>query len=69
MSPACARQKSIAWKGEFELIFQTVDNMLAALPGHTGAWYFTGDYPTPGGYRVINQSYINFYEKTEGRSY
>jgi amidophosphoribosyltransferase len=63
------RPKSIPWKGDFELIFQTVADMLAALPGHTGAWYFTGDYPTPGGYRVVNQSYINFYEKTEGRSY
>jgi amidophosphoribosyltransferase len=63
------RPRSITWKGEFELIFQTVENMFAALPGHRGAWYFTGDYPTPGGYRVVNQSYINYYEKTEGRSY
>jgi len=61
--------KSIAWKGEFELIFQTIGNMQAALPAHRGDWYFTGNYPTPGGYRVVNQSYINFYEKTEGRSY
>lgn len=63
------RPKSIAWQGEFQLIFQKVENMRLALPGHTGAWYFTGDYPTPGGYRVVNQSFINFFEKTEGRSY
>ena len=39
------------------------------LPNHTGDWYFTGKYPTPGGYRVVNQAYVNYYEKAEGRSY
>ncbi len=41
----------------------------AAVPLHTGDWYFTGKYPTPGGYRVVNQAYVNYYEKSEGRSY
>jgi amidophosphoribosyltransferase len=51
------------------VIFQTIENLHAALPNHTGDWYFTGNYPTPGGYRVVNQAYINYYEKSEGRSY
>ncbi len=57
------------WKGEVEIIYQTLDNLHRALPGHTGDWYFSGKYPTPGGYRVVNQAYINYFEKAEGRSY
>ncbi|MFZ9683608.1 MAG: amidophosphoribosyltransferase, partial [Cephaloticoccus sp.] len=57
------------WTGDIEVIFQTVENLHAAVPHHTGDWYFTGNYPTPGGYRVVNQAYINYYEKNEGRSY
>ena len=57
------------WHGEIEIIFQTIENLHAAVPGHTGDWYFTGHYPTPGGFRVVNQAYVNYYEKSEGRSY
>jgi len=57
------------WKGEIEIIYQTVENLRKAVPNHTGDWYFTGDFPTPGGYRVVNQAFINYYEKNEGRSY
>jgi amidophosphoribosyltransferase len=57
------------WNGEVEIIFQTIENLHAAVPGHTGDWYFTGRYPTEGGYRVVNQAYVNYYEKNEGRSY
>ena len=63
------RPKGIEWKGEIEIIFQTIENLHAAVPGHTGDWYFTGKYPTPGGYRVVNQAFVNYYEKNEGRSY
>ena len=63
------RPKDNAWQGEVEIIFQTVENLHAAVPGHTGDWYFTGKYPTPGGYRVVNQAYLNYYEKNTGRSY
>ncbi len=59
----------VEWKGEIEIIFQTIENLHAAVPQHTGDWYFTGKYPTPGGYRVVNQAYLNYYEKSEGRSY
>jgi amidophosphoribosyltransferase len=54
---------------EVEIIFQKIENLHAAVPQHTGDWYFTGKYPTPGGYRVVNQAYLNYFEKSEGRSY
>ena len=63
------RPKEGEWKGEIEIIFQTIENLHAAVPHHSGDWYFTGKYPTPGGYRVVNQAFINYYEKNEGRSY
>ena len=63
------RPKGIEWQGEIEIIFQTIENLHAAVPAHTGDWYFTGKYPTPGGYRVVNQAFVNYYEKAEGRSY
>ncbi|KAB2858837.1 MAG: amidophosphoribosyltransferase, partial [Bauldia sp.] len=57
------------WKGEIEIIFQKIESLHAAVPNHTGDWYFTGKYPTAGGYRVVNQAYLNYFEKAEGRSY
>ena len=63
------RPKGVDWNGEIEIIFQTIENLHAAVPGHTGDWYFTGKYPTPGGYRVVNRAFVNYYEKSEGRSY
>lgn len=61
--------KKNGWQGEIEIIYQTVENLRTAVPNHTGDWYFTGDFPTAGGYRVVNQAYINYYENNEGRSY
>ena len=43
--------------------------MHQACPGSAGDWYFTGNYPTPGGLGVLNRAFINFWEKKEGRSY
>jgi len=63
------RPKNIEWSGGMEVIFQTIENLHAAVPDHSGDWYFTGKYPTPGGYRVVNQAYVNYYEQAEGRSY
>jgi amidophosphoribosyltransferase len=60
------RPKGVEWRGDIELIFQTIENLHAAVPGHTGDWYFTGKYPTPGGYRVVNQAFVNYYEKNDG---
>jgi amidophosphoribosyltransferase len=63
------RPPRIDWKGEIEILFQTIENLHAAVPHHTGDWYFTGRYPTPGGYRVVNQAFVNYFEKNEGRAY
>jgi amidophosphoribosyltransferase len=52
-----------------KIIFQTVDNLHKACPKHLGDWYFTGNYPTPGGNRVVNKAYINFYEGNPERAY
>ena len=52
-----------------EIIYQSVENLHEALPNYLGDWYFTGDYPTPGGYRVAHKAFLNFYENKNGRSY
>jgi amidophosphoribosyltransferase len=57
------------WKGELILVFQKIASLHKACPTSRGDWYFTGDYPTPGGLGVLNQAYINYWEKREGRSY
>jgi len=54
---------------EVKIIFQTVENLHAACPNHLGDWYFTGDYPTPGGNRVVNRAFMNFYEGKDARAY
>jgi amidophosphoribosyltransferase len=59
----------IDWHGEVRVIFQTIDNLRAAIKGDCGDWYFTGDYPTPGGYSMVNLAYIRWYEGVGGRSY
>ena len=54
---------------EVAVIFQTVDNLHKACPENLGDWYFTGDYPTNGGNRVVNRAFINFYEGNKERAY
>lgn len=54
---------------EVKLIFQTVDNLHKACPKNLGDWYFTGNYPTSGGNRVVNRAFINFYEGNQERAY
>ena len=49
-------------KTEVRIIFQTVDGLHAACPNHLGDWYFTGDYPTPGGLRMLKRAFIDYYE-------
>lgn len=56
-------------KAEIKIIFQTVENLHIACPNHKGDWYFTGDYPTPGGNRVVNRAFMNFYEGKDARAY
>jgi amidophosphoribosyltransferase len=54
---------------EVKIIFQTVDNLHVACPKNLGDWYFTGDYPTAGGNRVVNKAFMNFYEGKDARAY
>ena len=61
--------KSDAIKAEIKVVFQTVENLHEACPGNTGDWYFTGNYPTPGGNKVVNTAYINWMEGRNERSY
>ncbi|MBO2543486.1 amidophosphoribosyltransferase [Salegentibacter agarivorans] len=56
-------------KADVKVIYQTVDNLHKACPKNLGDWYFTGNYPTFGGNRVVNRAFINFYEGNEGRAY
>ncbi|MCB1198491.1 MAG: amidophosphoribosyltransferase [Deltaproteobacteria bacterium] len=52
-----------------DIIYQSVEGLHKAIPEHKGDWYFTGDYPTPGGMRVVNQAFINYIEGHTGRAY
>jgi len=52
-----------------QIIFQTVENLHLACPNNTGDWYFTGNYPTPGGNKVVNKSFINYVEGVDKRAY
>ena len=52
-----------------KIIYQSIENLHQACPNHTGDWYFTGNYPTPGGNRVVNNAFINFYEGNKKRAY
>jgi amidophosphoribosyltransferase len=56
-------------KAEVRIIFQTVENLHIACPNHLGDWYFTGDYPTPGGNKVVNKAFINYMEGKNARAY
>lgn len=56
-------------KAELEVVFQTVDNLHKAIPHYTGDWYFTGNYPTKGGMRVVNKSFINYLDGKLIRAY
>lgn len=54
-------------KAEIKIVYQTVEDMHRAIPDHKGDWYFTGDYPTPGGNRLVNKTFIDYYEQQKGR--
>ncbi len=61
--------KNIGWKGELVFVFQSIENLHKSCPTSLGDWYFTGEYPTPGGYATLNRSYINYFENRDGRGY
>ena len=61
--------KPVDLKAEFDILFQSVDNLHEACPGDRGDWYFTGNYPTPGGNQVANRSYVYYMEGRKERAY
>ena len=54
---------------DVEVVFQSIKNLHIACPDNLGDWYFSGDYPTPGGNKVVNQAFINYYEGSSNRAY
>lgn len=56
-------------KAELDVVFQTIENLHKAIPHHSGDWYFTGNFPTPGGIKVANQSYLNYMDGKLVRAY
>jgi amidophosphoribosyltransferase len=54
---------------DVKIIFQTIEGLHEACPNHTGDWYFTGNYPTPGGRRVVNRAFVNYMEGSDKRAY
>jgi len=63
------RPPDLPWRGEVRIIYQSVEGLRNAIPDHHGVWYFTGEYPTPGGYRVLDRSYLNWRRNRDDRAY
>jgi len=56
-------------KSEVQVVYQTVENLHKSCPNHLGDWYFTGNYPTPGGNSVVNKAFMNYMEGLKVRAY
>lgn len=56
-------------KAELQIVYQTIENLHEACPNDLGDWYFTGNYPTPGGNKVVNRAFINYIEGRDVRPY
>ena len=63
------KPEDIPWHGDVEVIFQKIENLRASIPIHNGDWYFTGNYPTPGGTKIANRAFVQFYEGDDRRPY
>lgn len=63
------RPPDLPWKGELHVVYQSVKDLRASMPDFTGDWYFTGDYPTPGGLRVLNRAFLNWRAGLNTRAY
>ena len=61
--------KSNKIKADLDVIFQEINGLHKACPENLGDWYFTGNYPTPGGNRVVNRAFMNYYEGKSQRAY
>jgi amidophosphoribosyltransferase len=56
-------------KAVISVVYQKIEDLHEACPNHKGDWYFTGDYPTPGGNKVVNKAFINYIEGKDVRPY
>jgi amidophosphoribosyltransferase len=56
-------------KAEVKIIFQPLENLRKACPNHTGDWYFSGNFPTPGGHKVVNRAFVYYMEGKSERAY
>ena len=56
-------------KAEVEIIYQSIGDLHISCPNHNGDWYFTGNYPTPGGVKVVNKAFVNYMEGKNSRAY
>ena len=56
-------------KADVEVIYQSIKNLHIACPDNLGDWYFSGNYPTPGGNKVVIQAFINYFEGSDKRAY
>ena len=63
------RSDHLEWSGEISVVYQSIEGLRQAMPDHSGDWYFTGEYPTPGGYRMLNTAYLNWRRNSDARSY
>ena len=54
---------------DVDVVFQSIENLHKACPDHLGDWYFSGDYPTPGGNKIVNKAFMNYYEGLKVRAY
>ena len=63
------RSPTLEWQGELSVVYQDIEGLQSAMPGHTGDWYFTGNYPTPGGNRVVNTAFLKWRRNDSSRSY
>jgi amidophosphoribosyltransferase len=61
------RPNELDWNGQLDVIYQDVDGLRAAMPEHTGDWYFTGNYPTPGGNAVVNRAFLNWHTRNDSK--
>jgi amidophosphoribosyltransferase len=66
---ALIRAPGRPWRGRLDVLYQSVDGLRSAMPRFTGDWYFTGEYPTPGGLRVLNTAYLRWRAGDERRAY
>jgi amidophosphoribosyltransferase len=56
-------------KPQVDVIYQTIEDLRQSCPNNNGDWYFSGNYPTPGGFRVVNKAFINYMEGSDERAY